>query len=303
MNKHFTHLHLHTDYSLLDGAITIDRLIDFAKKNEFKSLAITDHGNIFGAVKFFQLAKKAGIKPVLGMEAYFTEDIKIKDPNKKYNHLIILVQNSEGYRNLCKLIAFSYQEGFYFKPRIDYRMLEKHSDGLIVTSACLGGHIPSLLMENNYTEADKRIDWFLDVFGKERFYLEVQPPDLEDQRSLNRKLFEVAKARGISTVATGDCHYIHKDDHEAHEIMLCVQTHHKITDADRFTFGGYRAYIRTLPEMLEMFKESEDSIWNSGKIADMCDFKFQTDKLFFPKFEIPENYTQDNIFPNYAFRV
>lgn len=296
MNKHFTHLHLHTDYSLLDGAITIDKLIDFAKKNEFKSLAITDHGNIFGAVKFFQQAKKAGIKPVLGMEAYFTEDIKIKDPNKKYNHLIILVQNAEGYRNLCKLIAYSYQEGFYFKPRIDYKMLEKHSAGLIITSACLGGPIPSLLMENNYTEADKKIDWFLDVFGKERFYLEVQPPDLEDQRSLNVKLFDIAEKRGISTVATGDCHYIYKEDHEAHEIMLCVQTHHKITDAGRFTFGGYRAYIRTLPEMLDLFKGHEDSIWNSGKIADMCDFSFRTDKLFFPKFEIPDTFTQEQYF-------
>jgi len=296
MNKHFTHLHLHTDYSLLDGAITIEKLIDFAKKNEFKSLAITDHGNIFGAVKFFQLAKKAGIKPVLGMEAYFAEDIKIKDPNKKYHHLIILVQNSEGYRNLCKLIAFSYQDGFYFKPRIDYKMLEQHSAGLIVTTACLGGHIPSLLMENNYTEADKKLDWFLDVFGKERFYLEVQPPDLEDQRSLNTKLFDIAKKRNISTVATGDCHYIHKEDHEAHEIMLCVQTHHKITDTDRFTFGGYRAYIRTQSEMLELFKDHEDSVWNSGKIVDQCDFSFQTGKLFFPKFEIPLTHTQDQYF-------
>ena len=155
MPQHFTHLHLHTEYSLLDGAISLDKLIAFGKENNYKALAITDHGNIFGAVKFFQKCKKAGIKPILGMEAYFTEDAKVKNADNKYYHLIILVQNAIGYKNLCKLISYSYQEGFYFKPRIDYNILEKHSEGLIVTSACLGGHIPKLLMSNN-TQAVER---------------------------------------------------------------------------------------------------------------------------------------------------
>ena len=145
MSNYFTHLHLHTDFSLLDGAISIEKLVEFGKQNQMKALAITDHGNIFGAVKFFQKCKKAGIKPILGMEAYLTENVAIKDENKYY-HLILLVQNATGYKNLCKLISFSYQQGFYFKPRIDYAILEKHSEGLIVTTACLGGHIPSLLM-------------------------------------------------------------------------------------------------------------------------------------------------------------
>ena len=155
-----------------------------AKHNNFKALAITDHGNIFGAVKFFQKCKKAGIKPILGMEAYFTEDVTIKNADKKYYHLIILVQNEIGYKNLCKLISFSYQKGFYFKPRIDYDILEKHTEGLIVTSACLGGHIPTLLMNDQYEEAEKRIDWFLEVFGRERFYFEVQPEDQKEQTIL-----------------------------------------------------------------------------------------------------------------------
>ena len=173
---HFTHLHLHTDYSLLDGAITLDRLIGFGKQHNLKALAITDHGNIFGAVKFFQQCTKAGIKPVLGMEAYLTEDVRIKNVENKYYHLIILVENAVGYKNLCKLISFAYGEGFYFKPRIDYKILAAHSEGLIVTSACLGGHIPSLLMAGNEQLANTQIDWFLNVFGERRFYLEIQPP-------------------------------------------------------------------------------------------------------------------------------
>ncbi len=190
MQNHFTHLHLHTDFSLLDGAIAIEKLVEFGQKNQFKALAITDHGNIFGAVKFFQKCKKAGIKPILGMEAYMTEDANVKNAEKKYYHLIILVQNETGYKNLLKLISFSYQQGFYFKPRIDYQILEKHSEGLIVTSACLGGHIPALLMSGNDQEAEKIMDWFLRVFGPDRFYLEVQPEDQKDQALLNKKLFE-----------------------------------------------------------------------------------------------------------------
>ncbi len=294
--KHFTHLHLHTDFSLLDGAITIDKLINFGKENKLKALAISDHGNIFGAVKFFQQAQKAGIKPVLGIEMYFTENAKVKDVQNKYHHLIIIVQNKTGYKNLCKLISFAYQEGFYFKPRIDYEILEKHAEGLIITTACLGGHIPSLLMADDYAEANKKIDWFLRVFGRDRFYLEVQPADQEEQKILNEKLFKISKERDINLVAAGDCHYTSIDDREAHEVMLSIQTHHKITDPDRFTFGDCRAYMRTEQEMLELFKEHEEAVWNSGKIADMCDFKFETGKLFFPVFDIPEGFDENSYF-------
>jgi len=181
MPNHFTHLHLHTEYSLLDGAISLDTLITVAKEYDFKALAITDHGNVFGAVKFFQKCKQAGIKPILGMEAYLTEDARIKDAENRYYHLILLVQNKQGYRNLCKLISFSYQDGFYFKPRIDYEQLQKYSEGLIVTSACLGGHIPKLLMNNDDIGAQERVDWFLNVFGRERLYVEVQPDEQDEQ--------------------------------------------------------------------------------------------------------------------------
>ena len=295
-DKHFTHLHLHTDYSLLDGAIPIDKLIAFGKQEKFKALAISDHGNIFGGVKFFQAAKKAGIKPILGIEAYLTEDIRIKRTDNRYYHIIIIVENQTGYKNLCQLIHLSYTEGFYFKPRIDYAALARHSEGLIVTSACLGGHIPSLLMENNMPAVDERVDWFLKTFGEERFYLEVQPDDQQDQKILNAKLFELAQRKGVQLVAAGDCHYTTAEDREAHEIMLSIQTHNKITDPGRFTFGECRVHIRTQAEMFELFKDHEDAIWNSGKIADRCTFTYETGKLFFPQFEVPADTTQPQYF-------
>ena len=296
MQNHFTHLHLHTEFSLLDGAISIEKLVDFGQRNQLKALAITDHGNIFGAVKFFQKCKKAGIKPILGMEAYLAHDAKIKNIEKKYYHLILLVQNEIGYKNLLKLISYSYQEGFYFKPRIDYASLEKYNEGLIVTSACLGGHIPSLLMAGQEAEAESRMDWFLKIFGSERFYLEVQPEDQKEQIILNKKLFEYSTKKNINVVAAGDCHYATPDDHEAHEVMLSIQTHDQISNPKRYSFGDCRVYMRSPQEMLSIFKDNQQAIWNSGIIADQCNFDFQTDKLFFPKFEISSEYTPETYF-------
>ncbi|MGB8467720.1 MAG: DNA polymerase III subunit alpha [Candidatus Babeliales bacterium] len=294
--NHFTHLHLHTEFSLLDGAITLEKLIQFAKQHQFKAMGISDHGNIFGAVKFFQQCKKAGIKPILGMEAYFTPDVTVRSAEKKYHHLILIVQNEIGYRNLCKLIAYSFQQGFYFKPRIDYAILERHSEGLIATTACLGGHIPSLLMTEQMTEAEKRIDWFLQVFGNNRFYFEVQPEEQAEQKKLNALLYEWSARKNVPLLATADCHYLLPSDHEAHEVMLSIQTQHKITDPDRFTFGDVRAYVKTAQEMGTIFEAHPQAVWNSGVIADQCDFAFETGKLFFPKFTLPEQETPETFF-------
>jgi len=298
MTKHFTHLHLHTEYSLLDGAITLPKLVDHAKAQGLKSLAITDHGNIFGAVKFFQLCKKAGIKPILGMEAYITEDVDQRSVDKKYYHLILLVQNETGYKNLCKLIAFSYQKGFYFKPRIDYNILEQHSEGLIVTSGCLGGHIPQLLKNDQDEQALKQINWFIERFGKDRFYFEVQPEDQLEQAVMNKKLFELSKKLGIDVVATTDCHYIGPDDHEAHEIMLAIGTGKRFDDPTRFSFKECRAYMRSEAQMLEIFKDHPEAVYNTGKVADMCNFEFETKKLFFPQFQTPAQLTPEQHFQN-----
>jgi len=296
MSAHFTHLHLHTEYSLLDGAIGLDSLIDFSKRNEFKAIAITDHGNIFGAVKFFQKCKKAGIKPILGMEAYTTQTARIKSNDNRYHHLVLLVQNMVGYRNLCKLISFSYQEGFYFKPRIDYEILQKHSEGLIALSGCLGGHIPQLLMNNEQEKAEQQLDWFLSVFNDDRFFLEVQPPDLKEQAVLNEKIFELSARRTINIVATADCHYVNADDRYAHEVMLAIQTQDKMSNDKRYTFGDCRVHLRTTNQMLEIFSQHPEVVWQTGAIADRCEFDFETGKLFFPHFEIPADYTSESYF-------
>lgn len=299
--QHFTHLHLHTEYSLLDGAISLDKLISFGKEHNLKALAISDHGNIFGAVKFFKKCKKAGIKPILGIESYFTEDASIKTAHNRYYHLLLLVQNKTGYKNLCKLLSFAYQKGFYFKPRIDYKILEQHAEGLIATTACLGGHIPQLLMDNNDAEAERRIDWFIDIFGRDRFYLEIQPEEQPEQIILNKKLYDLSKKKDLNLVVGCDCHFTSLEDHEAHEVMLAIQTHAQVTDPDRLSFGNLRAYMKTPQEVLELFKEHPEAVWNTGKIADMCNFDFETGKLFFPSFEIPDNHTQETYFKKLCF--
>lgn len=295
MSSHFTHLHIHTDFSLLDGAIAIEKLVEFAKKNGMKAIGISDHGNIFGAVKFFQTCKKAGIKPILGMEAYITEDVSIKNAQRKYYHAVLIVKNDIGYKNLCKLISFSYQKGFYFKPRIDYTILEKHKEGLIITSACLGGHISQLLINNQNEEAEKVIDWHVKQFGSD-FYLEIQPEDQQEQAVLNQKLYQISTTKGIPLIATGDCHYVDKEDRDAHEIMLAIQTQDKMSNPNRYTFGNCRAYLRTQQEMLELFKNHPEAVWNTGRIADECTFDFQTGKLFFPKFDVPADHTPETFF-------
>ena len=301
MTKHFTHLHIHTEYSLLDGAITLPKMVARAKEFGLKSLAITDHGNIFGAVKFFDLCKKAGIKPVLGIEAYLTEDVEQRSVEKKYYHMILLVQNEVGYRNLCKLISFSYRKGFYFKPRIDYAALEKHSEGLIATTACLGGHIPQLLKNERYEEAEERINWFLRVFGRERFYFEVQPDEQDEQKVMNKKLFELSKKFNIDVIATTDAHYLTPEDHEAHEVMLAIGIGKKFDDPTRFTFGECRPYMRSEDEMHQAFPNNPEAIYNTGKVADLCNFEFEKDKLFFPEFELPKEKTDVEHFKDLCF--
>ncbi len=296
MSKHFTHLHLHTEFSLLDGAIRLPDLITFAKQQQWKAVGISDHGNIFGAVKFFQLARKENIKPILGIEMYFTPDVKIKSVQEKYCHLIVIVQNKTGYKNLCRMLAFAYQEGFYFKPRIDYATLEKYNEGLVVTTACIGGHIPRLLRHGQFEEAASRIEWFKGVFGKDRFFFELSPPEFEKQKISNNLLLEYAQKHDVRCIASCDAHYLHKEDHEAHEALLAVQTKDELSNPERFSFKDFRGYVRTTDEMLQAFKGHEELIWNTGTIADSCDFDFEFDKLFFPQFVVPETYTQESYF-------
>ncbi|MBD3231785.1 DNA polymerase III subunit alpha [Candidatus Dependentiae bacterium] len=301
MSKEFTHLHLHTEFSLLDGAIKIPQLLDFAKMQNWKSIGISDHGNIFGAVKFFQQAKKFGIKPILGVEMYFIPDIAIKDVNQKYFHILLIVKDKIGYKNLCQLLAFAYKDGFYFKPRIDYKILKKYSEGLIIGTACLGGHIPNLILNQNFEETEKRINWFLDVFGAERFYFEVQPHNEKDQIFVNKKLLELGKKFDVNCIATCDAHYINKHDRYAHEVLLAIQTRKLMSDTDRMTFGEFDGHLKTTREVLDYFKEDEQVVWNTGKIVDQCEFQFEFGKLFFPICETPDSYTQEDYFKKLCF--
>lgn len=296
MSNHFTHLHLHTEYSLLDGAIRLPDLLSFAKEQQWKAVGISDHGNIFGAVKFFQQAKKEGVKPVLGIEMYFTPDISVKDVKEKYYHLVLIVQNKAGYKNLCRMLAIAYQQGYYFKPRVDYATLEKYSEGIIATTACVGGHIPTLLREGNIEEAQRRTQWFKDLFGPERFYFELAPAEFDKQIELNPLLLKYGSEWGIPCIATSDAHYLNKEDKEAHEVMLAVQTKDQITNPERYTFGDCNVYVRTTDEMLKAFPNNQELLWNTGKIADQCDFAFEFGKLFFPLFPVPQEHTQDSYF-------
>lgn len=294
--KHFVQLHLHTEFSLLDGAIKVKDLVSFALEQQWKAVGISDHGNVFGAVKFFKHAKKAGIKPVLGCEMYITDDIAVREKSSPYYHILLIVQNAVGYKNLCRLMAFAHQEGFYFKPRIDYERLKKYSEGLIVGTACVGGHIPTLLRHGDITTAKERTDLLLDVFGPERFYFEVMPPDFEKQVITNDLILKYAEEWGVKLIATNDAHYLRLEDNEAHEVLLAIQTKKLMSDEDRMTFGECKAYMRTTEQMLEICKGHEEAVWNTGKIADMCEFEFEFDKLFFPNFPVPEGHNQETYF-------
>lgn len=301
MDKHFTHLHLHTEFSLLDGAIKLNPLIKFAKEQNWKAIGISDHGNIFGAVKFFKLAQKEGIKPVLGCEMYVTPDASIKNADEKYFHILLIVQNKVGYKNLCQLMAFSQTEGFYFKPRIDYKILQKHSEGLIAGTACLGGHIPKLLLKENFKEAERVASWHLDLFGPDRFFTEIQPHPVEEQRLVNQRILELSRKMGIKPIATGDAHYIHKEDYYAHEVLLAIGTKKQMDDPKRMSFGDFEAHLKTTQEMLDFFPEAPDAIWNTGKIADSCDFEFEFGKLFFPQSPMPKGYTEKEYFNKLSY--
>ncbi len=296
MAPYFTHLHLHTEYSLLDGALTIEQLISYCKTYQVPSIGISDHGNIFGAVNFFLACKKAGIRPVLGIEMYVTPDVTIRDHREKYFHLMLIVKDKIGYKNLCLMLEQAYTRGFYFKPRVDYEMLKAHSEGLIATSACIGGHIPQLLLQNRDDEANAYLDQTLSIFGEENYYFEVHPADQAEQKIVNQKIFDLGQKRGIPIFAAADSHYFKAEDKYAHEVMLAIQTKGKMTDTDRYTFGDCLVHLRSPNEMRAAFPDREDVLYRTGEVADRCDFQFETGKHFFPNFSVPTQEDPDAYF-------
>ncbi|MCP4108270.1 MAG: DNA polymerase III subunit alpha [Desulfobacteraceae bacterium] len=294
----FTHLHVHTQYSLLDGAIRLGPLFDRVKEFGMDSVAITDHGTMFGAVEFYEKANKAGIKPIIGCECYVApKSLKDKTPDGKGTlHLVLLAENQEGYQNLCKLASIAQLEGFYYRPRIDKEVLRKYNKGLIAMSACLHGEIPQALSKGNTELADEAARFYLEVFGENNFFLEVQNNGIPVQEKVNQALLDMSQRLSIPLVATNDCHYLSKEDVRAHDVLLCIQTQKTIHDTDRFKFRTDQLYFKSKEEMFADFQNYPGALDNTADIAKRCNIEFDFNTYHFPKFESDSDLSADDIF-------
>ncbi|MDP2708607.1 MAG: DNA polymerase III subunit alpha [bacterium] len=287
----FTHLHVHSHYSLLDGLTKIDELVEKAKSDGCSAVALTDHGVMYGVIEFYQKCKKAGLKPIVGLEAYLAPksrfDKNSKSDERNY-HLVLLAKNETGYKNLIKLTSIAHLEGFYYKPRIDWEVLRQHSAGLIALSACLAGEIPQLIIAEKTDKARRRILEYAELFGPENYYLEVQHhPNLENQAKVNSALIALARELNLPLVATNDAHYLNQDDDEPQDILLCLQTKKKKEDRDRMSMLGGDYSFRSAREMAEAFKETPEAIANTEKIAADCKLELELEKIQLPHFTLP----------------
>ncbi len=297
MPQPFVHLHNHTDYSLLDGACHIPRLMKIAAKHEWPAIAITDHGNLFGAVSFYNAARKVGIKPIIGCEIYIVDgDHRRRDSDVRYYHLVLLCKNEKGYRNLIDLVSTAYLEGFYYKPRINKALLAQHAEGLICLSACLRGDLQEALLNQGYEEGRRLAYEYQDIFGKENFFLELQDHGLDLDKKLIPLQFRLAQETGIPLVATNDAHYLTKEDHGAHDALLCVQTGKTLSEAKRLRFDTQEFYLKTREEMAALFDGDDGPLNRTWEIAQMCDLNLEPVKDPFPKFEVPRGQSIDTYF-------
>ncbi len=297
MSPPFVHLHCHTDYSLLDGACHIPRLMKIAEKYEWPALAITDHGNLFGAVNFYNSAKKAGVNPIIGCEVYTVDgDHRRHNSDMRYHHLVLLCKNEKGYRNLVDLVSTAYLDGFYYKPRISKSLLAQHAEGLICLSACLRGDLQEALLNQGYEEGRRLAYEYRDMFGKDNFYLELQDHGLELDKRLIPLQLRLAQETGIPLVATNDAHYLTQDDAPAHEALLCVQTGKTLSDPKRMRFGSSEFYLKSRQEMAALFDGDEAPLDRTWEIAQMCHLQLEPVQNPFPKFAVPEGQTIDTYF-------
>ena len=287
----FVHLHLHTEYSLLDGACRIDRLFDAAKKLGQKAVAITDHGVMYGVMEFYKKAKQNGIKPIIGCEVYVAPGSRFekrKTDYTPYNHLVLLCKNLKGYENLIKMVSLGFTEGFYSKPRIDKELLEKHSEGLIGLSACIAGEIPSALLYGDYEKAKQSALYFKKLFGEGDFYLELQNNGIKEQLIINNGLIKLSRELNIPLVCTNDVHYIEKEDSKMQEVLLAIGTGKKIGDEDLMSFETDEFYLKSAEEMEKLFGNIPEALENTLKIAEKCNIEFEFHKLKLPVFDIGE---------------
>ncbi len=290
--SNFTHLHVHTEYSLLDGSSKIKLLVQEAKDLGMTSLAITDHGVMYGAIDFYKEAKKVGIKPIIGCEVYIASGSRFDKTYSKentYYHLVLLAENNEGYQNLIKLVSLGFTEGFYYKPRIDMEILEKYSKGLICLSACMGGAVARNILNGCYDKAKDFALSYNRIFGQGNFYLELQNHGLERQVEVNKALIKLSKETNIPLVCTNDIHYIKQEDAEAHDILLCIQTGKTIYEENRMRYEGGQYYLKSADEMLSLFPDCIEALENTNHIANRCNVSFEFNKYKLPKFSVPDN--------------
>jgi len=299
----FVHLHLHTDYSLLDGACRISDLVSEAARRGMPAVAVTDHGNLFAAAKFYQEATTRGVKPIIGCEMYVSRGShkdKTSDPDSpgagRANHLVLLAETQEGYRNLMKLVSTGYLDGFYYKPRVDHDLLSRNSRGLIALSACLRGEVAEALTEDKEAEAREAAYRLRDIFGKGNFFLEIQDQGLEIERKVNPNLLRLSRDTGIPLVATNDAHYLSRDDARAQDVLLCIQTGKTVSDAHRMRFANDQFYFKTAEEMFQVFRELPDALSRTVEIASRCHVKIEPVQNPFPEFKVPHGHTPDSYF-------
>ena len=295
----FAHLHVHTEYSLLDGASRVKELIRRTKELGMDSVAITDHGVMYGAVRFYKEAKAQGIHPVIGCEVYLAPGMRqerVEVDGTRYYHLILLAENETGYRNLVELISLANIEGYYYKPRIDKELLRQYHEGIIALSACVAGEIPQAILRGNNERAEALIAEYVEIFGQDNFFLEIQDHGLPEEKTVNRALRELAKKYDIGLVATNDVHYVHADDSEFHDILLCVQTGRTINDPDRMRFSGPDYYLKSEEEMAALFADYPESLENTAKIAARCQVDFTFGELQLPFYPLPEHFESDDAY-------
>jgi DNA polymerase-3 subunit alpha len=297
-SSNFVHLHLHTDYSLLDGACEIGELTAEAARRGMPAVAVTDHGNLFAAANFYHQATTHGVKPIIGCEMYVAPDNHKNRGTgaERSNHLVLLCENEKGYQNLIKLVSTGYLDGFYYKPRVDHELLAKHSEGLIALSACLRGEVADALLAEKYEQAQTSAYRLRDIFGKGNFFLEVQDQGLEMDTRVNRDLVRLSKESGIPLVATNDCHYLTQADSHAQEVLMCIQTGKTMSDGQRMKFATDQFYFKTAEEMRQVFRELPDALTRTVAIAERCNVKIQRVSNPFPEFKVPEGHTTESYF-------
>lgn len=291
----FTHLHVHTEYSLLDGSSKIKEITKRAAELGMDSLAITDHGVMYGVIDFYKAAKEAGIKPVLGCEVYVAPgsrfDKEAGTGEDKYNHLVLLAENNTGYQNLMKIVSRGFTEGFYYKPRVDKELLREFHEGIIATSACLAGEVQRYLARGMYEEAKRVALYYQDIFGKDNFFLELQDHGIAEQHYVNPQLLRMSEETGIELICTNDVHYTYADDADAHDILLCIQTGKKVSDENRMRYTGGQYYLKSPEEMAELFKYAPQALANTEKIAKRCNVEIEFGVTKLPRFAVPEGFT------------